>query len=102
MKAFGHEEYAQCAYVNFENNKMLKNIFSDDFDIRRIIIALQIETGVTINPDNTLIILDEIQEAPGALTSLKYFQENAPQYHIISAGSLLGVALNRHTSFPVR
>ncbi len=58
MKAFGHQEYAQCAYVNFESNKTLKNIFSDDFDICRIIIALQIETGVTINPDNTLNILD--------------------------------------------
>lgn len=101
MKAFGREEYRQCAYVNFESNKTLKNIFTDDFDIRRIITALQIETGVTIDAGNTLIILDEIQEAPGALTSLKYFQENAPQYHIISAGSLLGVALNRHTSFPV-
>lgn len=101
MKAFGREEYTQCAYVNFESNKTLKNIFTDDFDIRRIITALQIETGVTIDTSNTLIILDEIQEAPGALTSLKYFQENAPQYHIISAGSLLGVALNRHTSFPV-
>ena len=101
MKAFGREEYKQCAYVNFESNKTLKNIFTDDFDIRLIITALQIETGITIDAHNTLIILDEIQEAPGALTSLKYFQENAPQYHIISAGSLLGVALNKHTSFPV-
>lgn len=101
MKAFGQEEYAQCAYINFESNKNLRNIFTDDFDIRRIITALQIETGVTIEAANTLIILDEIQEAPGALTSLKYLQENAPEYHIISAGSLLGVALNRHTSFPV-
>ncbi|HVB02721.1 MAG TPA: ATP-binding protein [Chitinophagaceae bacterium] len=101
MRTFGREEYTQCAYVNFESNKTLKNIFTDDFDIRRIITALQIETGVTIGTSNTLIILDEIQEAPGALTSLKYFQENAPQYHIISAGSMLGVALNRQTSFPV-
>src|SRR5690606_28136768 len=66
-----------------------------------IIMALKIETGVSIEAENTLIILDEIQEAEGALTSLKYFQENAPQYHIISAGSLLGVALSKHTSFPV-
>lgn len=101
MKAFGREEYTQCAYVNFESNKALKNIFGDDFNINRIITALQIETGVTIDAKNTLIILDEIQEAPGALTSLKYFYENAPEYHIISAGSLLGVALNKHTSFPV-
>ena len=101
MKTFGKEEYAQCAYVNFEKNKRLQSIFEDDFDIERIIMALQIETGITIQPENTLIILDEIQEAEGALTSLKYFQENAPQYHVISAGSLLGVALNKHTSFPV-
>jgi uncharacterized protein len=79
----------------------LQSIFEDDLDIERIIIALQIETGITIQPDNTLIILDEIQEAEGALASLKYFQETAPQYHVISAGSLLGVALGRHTSFPV-
>ncbi len=101
MKAFGKQEYEQCAYVNFESNKRLGSIFTDDFDIKRIILALQIETGIIINPENTLIILDEIQEAQGALTSLKYFQENAPQYHIISAGSLLGGALNRQTPFPV-
>lgn len=101
MKTFGQEEYNQYAYVNFEQNARLKSIFEDDFDIERIIIALQIETGITIQSENTLIILDEIQEAEGALTSLKYFRENAPQYHIISAGSLLGVALNKNTSFPV-
>lgn len=101
MKAFGKEEYEQCVYINFESNRRLGTIFETDFDIKRIILALQIETGIIINPENTLIILDEIQEAQGALTSLKYFHENAPEYHIISAGSLLGVALNRQTSFPV-
>lgn len=101
MKAFGKQEYAQIAYVNFESNKLLKGVFEDDFNISRIITALQIETGLVIQPENTLIVFDEIQEAPGALTSLKYFYENAPEYHIISAGSLLGVALNRQTSFPV-
>jgi uncharacterized protein len=101
MKEFGRREYQQCAYVNFESNSALKTLFSGDFNIARIITAIQIETGVKAGPDNTLIILDEIQEAPGALTSLKYFQENAPEYHIISAGSLLGLALNSHTSFPV-
>jgi len=101
MKAFGEKEYEQTAYINFESNKLLKGIFEQDFDIKRIITALQIETGLTIKSDNTLIIFDEIQEAPGALTSLKYFFENAPEYHILSAGSLLGVALNRQTSFPV-
>ena len=101
MKEFGIKEFANTAYVNFENSKFLKTLFVDDFDIKRIIIALQIETGVQIDAENTLIIFDEIQEAEGAITSLKYFYENAPQYHIIAAGSLLGVALHKHTSFPV-
>ncbi len=101
MKEFGKKEYQQTAYVNFEGNKRLKSLFAGDFDTRRIITALQIETGIPIHAENTLIIFDEIQEAEGALTSLKYFQENAPQYHIIAAGSLLGVALHQKTSFPV-
>ncbi len=101
MKEFGKKEYQQTAYVNFEGNKRLKSLFSGDFDTRRIITAIQIETGVPIQAENTLIIFDEIQETEGALTSLKYFQENAPQYHIIAAGSLLGVALHQKTSFPV-
>jgi predicted AAA+ superfamily ATPase len=101
MKTFGKEEYEQCVYVNFESNSRLKTIFTDDFNIQRILLALQIETGITIEAPDTLIIFDEIQEAPGAITSLKYFYENAPEYHIISAGSLLGVALTKNTSFPV-
>lgn len=101
MKEFGKTEYEKFAYVNFESSTALKTIFTDDFDIKRILTAIQIETGVVIEPGNTLIILDEIQEAKGALTSLKYFQENHPQYHIVSGGSLLGIALNNHTSFPV-
>ncbi len=101
MKNFGEREYVQTAYVNFEQSKLLKTLFTDNFDIQRIITAIQIETGVQIDTENTLIIFDEIQEAPGALTSLKYFYENAPQYNIIAAGSLLGVALKNKTSFPV-
>lgn len=101
MKEFGSREYQKCAYVNFESNAALRTLFSDNFDIKRILTAIQIDTGLTVEPENTLIILDEIQEAMGALTSLKYFQENAPEYHVISAGSLLGVALNSQTSFPV-
>ena len=101
MKEFGKAEYRQTAYVNFEQSKLLKTLFVDNFDIHRIITAIQIETGVQINAENTLIIFDEIQEASGAITSLKYFCENAPQYHIISAGSLLGVALQKQSSFPV-
>jgi len=101
MKEFGRTAYKKCAYVNFESNAALKTLFKDDFTIKRILTAIQIETGVTIEPDNTLIVLDEIQEAKGALTSLKYFQENAPEYHIVSGGSLLGIALSKDTSFPV-
>ena len=101
MKEFGKNEYSQTVYVNLESSKLLKTLFVDNFDINRIITALQIETGIQVNTENTLIIFDEIQEAEGAITSLKYFCENAPQYHIIAAGSLLGVAMHKHTSFPV-
>ena len=101
MKEFGRQEYKEYAYVNFESNAVLKTLFADNFDIKRILTAIGIETGVTAEPENTLIILDEIQEAAGALTALKYFQENTPEYHVISAGSLLGVALHHQTSFPV-
>lgn len=102
MKEFGNTQYAQTAYINFERNKRLKALFTDDFDIKRVIVALQAETGLTIHPDeNTLLIFDEIQEVPEALTALKYFYEDAPGYHVISAGSLLGVALHSHSSFPV-
>lgn len=101
MKEFGKNEFAKTAYVNFESSKLLKTIFKEDFDIQRIITALQIVTGIQINEENTLIIFDEIQEAEGAITSLKYFYENAPRYYIIAAGSLLGVALHKGTSFPV-
>lgn len=100
MKKFGENEYTQTAYVNFESSRSLKTLFADNFNIQRLIMALQVETGVQINAD-TLIILDEIQEAEGAITSLKYFHENAPHYHVIAAGSLLGVALQKQTSFPV-
>jgi predicted AAA+ superfamily ATPase len=101
MKEFGRTQYDQTVYVNFEKNKRLKSLFSDDFDIKRVIVALQAETGLTITAENTLLIFDEIQEVPEAITALKYFYEDASEYHIISAGSLLGVALHSHTSFPV-
>jgi uncharacterized protein len=101
MKEFGRTQYAQTVYLNFEKNKRLKALFVDDFDIKRVIVALQAETGLTIHAENTLLIFDEIQEIPEALTALKYFYEDAPGFHIISAGSLLGVALHSHTSFPV-
>ena len=101
MKNFGQTEYENCAYINLDGNERMKRLFYGDLDISRIITGLEIEADVTINPLNTLIILDEVQEVPRALTSLKYFCENAPEYHVVSAGSLLGVALHPGTSFPV-
>lgn len=100
MKEFGKEAYKKCAYVNFEDNDDLRGLFEHDFDIQRIIANLQWTTGVTIDED-TLIILDEIQEAPRGITALKYFQEKAPKYHVIAAGSLLGIAMHKNDSFPV-
>ena len=101
MKEFGAQEYEKTAYINFDDNIRMEKLFEDDFDIDRLIQGLKIESGVNIEPENTLIILDEIQEVPKALKALKYFCENANQYHIVSAGSLLGVAIHEGTSFPV-
>lgn len=101
LKEFGKTHYEKLAYINLDNNDRMESLFRGNLDISRIITALQIEAGVTIEADNTLIIFDEVQEVPRALTSLKYFCENAPQYHIVAAGSLLGVALHPGTSFPV-
>jgi predicted AAA+ superfamily ATPase len=101
MKKFGETEYENYLYINFENNQQMQNLFSTDMDIERIIIGIEIYTGHKINPANSLLIFDEIQEVPQALTALKYFNENAPQLNIICAGSLLGIALHPGTSFPV-
>lgn len=100
MRAFGQAEYKRVAYINMESSPLMKDLFDTDFNIQRILTGIQIESGVTIDKD-TLLIFDEIQEVPKAITSLKYFQENAPEYDILCAGSLLGVALHQHTSFPV-
>lgn len=100
MKEFAKEAYQKCAYVNFEDNDMLRQLFQNDFDIPRIINSIQWTTGVTIDAD-TLIILDEIQEAPRGITALKYFQEKAPEYHVVAAGSLLGISMHQNDSFPV-
>ena len=100
MQEFAKEAYKQAAYVNFEDNEKLRDLFEHDFDIQRIINAIQWSTGVTID-EETLIILDEIQEAPRGITSLKYFAEKAPQYHVMAAGSLLGIAMHQNDSFPV-
>ena len=101
MKEFGRREYEQVAYINFESSDSLKSIFQENFDVSRLITAFQIETGIRIRSENTLLILDEIQEAERGITSLKYFCENAPEYHIMAACSLLGITLHQKTSFPV-
>lgn len=100
MREFASEAYEKSAYVNFEDDEMLKGMFASDFDIPRIINTIQWSTGVTIDED-TLIILDEIQEAPRGITALKYFAEKAPQYHVMAAGSLLEIAMHQNDSFPV-
>ncbi|MDR1207064.1 MAG: ATP-binding protein [Rickettsiales bacterium] len=101
MKEFGRTQYENVAYIWFEGNPLMKELFSKDMDVRRILSGLELETGEKIEPHKTLIIFDEIQNCPNALTSLKYFNENAPEYDIVAAGSLLGVALHSGTSFPV-
>jgi len=101
MKEFGRTVYRHTVYVNFDNNKRMEELFSTDLHVERLIMGLELYCGHKIDPANTLLIFDEVQEVPKALTSLKYFNENAPQYHIVCAGSMLGVALHPGTSFPV-
>lgn len=101
MKEFGKIYYKNIAYVNFETALSLHHIFESGFEAEKLIMALKIETAADIIPGETLIILDEIQACEAAITSLKYFQENANQYHIVAAGSLLGVSSNKNRSFPV-
>ncbi len=101
MKEFGRTHFKYTAYVNFDNNRNMANVFDGDYNIDRILMAINIETGVKIHPEETLIIFDEIQENPKAIASLKYFCEEAPEYAVIAAGSLLGVAIYTGVSFPV-
>ena len=101
MKEFGRTEYTNTVYVNFDQDINAAGLFEGSINPDRIILGLRALSSMEIDPDNTLIIFDEVQEAPRALTSLKYFCEEAPQYSIIAAGSLLGVALHAGTSFPV-
>ena len=99
---FGKEQYKNTVYFNMEDSSEIQAIFERDFNIGRLIRELSVKAGATIFPGDTLIIFDEIQACERALTSLKYFCENGPEYHIIAAGSLLGVALKRERfSFPV-
>lgn len=101
MKEFGKIAYKDAVYINFDSNSKMADLFSSDLNIERLIMGLEIYIGRKINPDNSLLIFDEIQEVPRALSSLKYFYEDAPQYNIVCAGSLLGIALHGGTSFPV-
>jgi predicted AAA+ superfamily ATPase len=101
IKEFGRAMYRNTAYIWFENNERMMALFSGDLDPHRLLLGLEIESRQKFLPGETLLIFDEIQACPNALTSLKYFQENVPQYDIVAAGSLLGVFLHEGVSFPV-
>ncbi len=101
MKEFGARGYGQVVYVNFDNNERMRRLFEGSLEVERLVTGLELYAGHKIDPEDTLLIFDEVQEVPKALSSLKYFNEDAPQYQIICAGSLLGVALHQGTSFPV-
>lgn len=101
MKEFGQKAYKHTVYINFDSNPQMEALFAADLDTERLLLGLELYAGEKIIPSETLLIFDEVQEVPKALASLKYFCENMPQYHIICAGSLLGIALHKGTSFPV-
>ena len=101
MQHFGEKEYKNVAYINCDDEPRMKQLFELDYNIDRILITIQAIIGVRITPADTLIIMDEIQEVPRGLHSLKYFCEKAPEYHVMVAGSLLGVTLGKGESFPV-
>ena len=101
MKEFGKQAFEETVYINFENETRFKNLFIQDYDTNRIISTLQLYYGKKFDADKTLILFDEIQSVEGGITSLKYFAEDAPQYAIIAAGSLLGISLHQNLSFPV-
>lgn len=100
LKEFGRNEYEHTAYISFDNEPLAKSIFID-YDVTRILRNIEAITKVPVKPGSTLIIMDEVQEVKEGLTALKYFCENAPEYHVAVAGSLLGIALHSGTSFPV-
>lgn len=101
MKEFGRQTYGDTVYINFDSNARMAELFASDLDTKRLVLGLELYAGRKIDPENALLIFDEVQEVPRALAALKYFCEDAPQYHIVCAGSLLGIALHRGTSFPV-
>ena len=101
MKEFAKTQYEDCIYVNFEKNGILKPLFDEGLEPQRILFQLTTFSGIKPKPGKTLIIFDEIQEVPRGLTSLKYFCEDAPEFHVVAAGSLLGITLHQNVSFPV-
>lgn len=101
MKEFGRLYYTDTVYINFDSNSRMAELFASDLDTERLIMGLELYSGQKIDPDHTLLILMRCRRWPRALSSLKYFYENAPEYHIVCAGSLLGIALHEGTSFPV-
>lgn len=101
MKEFGSKAYADTIYINFDSNSRMAELFSSDLNPGRLIMGIELYAGRKVDPRDTLLIFDEVQEVPRALSSLKYFYEDAPRYHIICAGSLPGIALHEGTSFPV-
>lgn len=101
LKAFGKLHYRNVAYVNLDSQRELAKVFEQDFNVARIIRSLSAFLNIHIEPQHTLIVLDEVQECPAALHALKYFCEDAPEYHVVVAGSLLGISLHGNSSFPV-
>lgn len=101
LKEFGRREYENVAYINCDNNAMAKDLFAQDYNMERIIMTIGAITGIKIQPGKTLVIMDEIQELPRGLSSLKYFCEDARDYHVAVAGSLLGISLHQGESYPV-
>lgn len=101
LKEFGRAHFSNVAYVNLDNNPQMSAQFDEGYDIPRLLLAIQAETGERITPGETLIIFDEMQECPKAVTSLKYFCEEAPQQAIVAAGSLLGLSFHQGTGYPV-
>ena len=100
--SFGKENYKNVAYINFEDNTEISKIFEQNLEVERITQELSVKLGITILEEDTLIFFDEIQACERALTSLKYFAESKKKYHVVAAGSLLGIAINRQKySFPV-
>jgi len=101
VREFGRSDFQSFAYINCDSNNTASELFEQDFDVKRIIRGLSAISDVSIEPGNTLIFLDEIQEIPRAVQSLKYFCEDAPEYYVIAAGSLLGIHEHKNISFPV-